>query len=85
MRAMTATEASRNFSALLDAIEQGETVTVTRGGRAVAELVPPTHRTGRDLRRALASVPPPDDAFAAEIHSAIDLLASESADPWLDR
>jgi antitoxin (DNA-binding transcriptional repressor) of toxin-antitoxin stability system len=31
MRTMTATEASRNFAELLDAIERGETVTITRG------------------------------------------------------
>ena len=35
MRTMSATEASRNFSDLLDAVERGETVTVTRGNRPV--------------------------------------------------
>ena len=38
---MTATEASRNFSDLLDAIERGETVTITRGHHAVAEMSRP--------------------------------------------
>jgi antitoxin (DNA-binding transcriptional repressor) of toxin-antitoxin stability system len=42
---MTATEASRNFSDLLDAIERGETVTITRGHHAVAEMRRPTGRT----------------------------------------
>jgi antitoxin (DNA-binding transcriptional repressor) of toxin-antitoxin stability system len=36
---MSATEASRKFSDLLDAIEQRETITITRGNRAVAESV----------------------------------------------
>ena len=36
MRVMTASEASRNFSALLDAIERGETVAVSRGGKRIA-------------------------------------------------
>ena len=43
---MTATEASRNFSDLLDAIERGETVTITRGHHAVAEMRPARRRTG---------------------------------------
>ncbi|PJE94142.1 hypothetical protein CUT44_27990 [Streptomyces carminius] len=30
---MTATEVSRNFASVLDQIEQGETVIITRGGR----------------------------------------------------
>ncbi len=37
MRTMTATEASQRFSDLLDAIERGESVVVTRGNRPVAE------------------------------------------------
>ena len=49
---MTATEASRNFSDLLDAIERGETVTITRGHHAVAEIMPARHRTGAGLRTA---------------------------------
>jgi prevent-host-death family protein len=85
MRSITATEASRNFSALLDSVERGETVTVTRGGRTVAELVPPTRRTGRDLRNALESIAPPDDSFADDIRAAVGLLVDEPADPWLGR
>ncbi len=46
MRMITATEASRNFSDLLDAIERGETVTITRGHHAVAEMRPARRRTG---------------------------------------
>jgi len=85
MRSITATEASRNFSALLDSVEQGEIVTVTRGGRAVAELVPPTRRTGRDLREALETTTPPDDSFADDIRAAVGLLDDEAAGAWRDR
>ena len=67
---MTATEASRNFSDLLDAIERGETVTITRGHHAVAEIMPARHRTGAGLRTALERIPPPDDRFAAAIAAA---------------
>jgi antitoxin (DNA-binding transcriptional repressor) of toxin-antitoxin stability system len=79
---MTATEASRNFSDLLDAIERGETVTITRGHHAVAEVGPARLRTGAGLRAALEQVPPPDDGFADDIAGALALISSEGDDPW---
>ena len=82
MRTITATEASRNFSDLLDAIERGETVTITRGHHVVAEMRPARRRTGADLRAALEDIPPPDERFAADIAGAVALLTSEGTDPW---
>jgi antitoxin (DNA-binding transcriptional repressor) of toxin-antitoxin stability system len=82
MRTITATEASRNFSDLLDAIERGETVTITRGHHAVAEIRPARRRTGADLRVALEDIPPPDEGFADDIAGALALLTSEGNDPW---
>ncbi len=79
---MTATEASRNFSELLDAIERGETVTITRGHHAVAEIMPARHRTGADLHAALEQIPPPDDRFAAYIAAALAVISNEGEDPW---
>ena len=38
---MTATEASRHFSDVLDRAKAGETITVTRNGQAVAQITPP--------------------------------------------
>jgi antitoxin (DNA-binding transcriptional repressor) of toxin-antitoxin stability system len=84
VRTVTATEASRKFSDLLDAIERGETVTITRGHHAIAEIRPARRRTGADLRAALADVPPPDDRFAADIAEAMALVAAEGTDPWAD-
>ncbi|MBS2966901.1 type II toxin-antitoxin system prevent-host-death family antitoxin [Actinocrinis puniceicyclus] len=84
MRTMTATEASRKFSDLLDAIERGETITITRGNHPVAEIGPAHRRTGADLRAALAGIPAPDDKFALDISSALELLDHEEADPWAD-
>ena len=81
---MTATEASRRFSDLLDAIERGETVTVTRGNRPVAEIRPAHRRTGRDLREALAGTEPPDTRFDRDIAEALTLLTKDGADPWAD-
>lgn len=60
---MTATEASRRFSDLLDAIERGEIITITRGNHPVAEIRPARRRTGADLRAALADIPEPDERF----------------------
>lgn len=84
MRIISATEASRRFSDLLDAIERGETVTVTRGRRPIAEIRPAQRKTGRDLRRVLDGTTPPDEHFAVDIADAVRLLSDEGADPWVD-
>ncbi len=84
MRTITATQASRRFSDLLDAIERGESVTVTRGNRPVAEIRPARPHTGKDLRAALAGIPPPDDRFAEDIAEAVALLTTDESDPWAD-
>jgi len=81
MRTITATEASRQFSDLLDAIEGGESVIVTRGNRPIAEIRPVRRRTGRDLRAALADTEVPDERFAAQIREAMDAVAQEVPDP----
>lgn len=82
MRTISATEASRRFSDLLDAVEAGDTVTVTRGNRPIAEIRPARRRTGRDLREALADIEPPDDRFVADIADAVASLSHEETDPW---
>ena len=84
VKTLTATEASRHFSDLLDAVERGETITIVRGSRPVAEIGPAHRRTGADLRAALADVPPPDEAFSRDIAEAVALLNSEVGDPWAD-
>lgn len=58
MREVTATEASRNFSKLLDDIEHGgDSYTIIRHGRAVARLEPAGGVGGRALRELLDSRP----------------------------
>jgi len=84
MRTMTATEASRHFSDLLDAVERGETVTIVRGNNPVAEIGPARRRTGADLRAALTGTTPPDDAFVKSIAEAMSMVTSEVVDPWGD-
>jgi prevent-host-death family protein len=54
---MSASEASRNFSTVLDSAEHGETIVVTRAGHQVALIVPAPRANGgalRELHRALA-------------------------------
>lgn len=82
MRTITATEASRRFSELLDAVEHGESVIITRGHRPLAEIAPARRRTGSDLRAALAHIRPPDDRFADDIAAARALLTADESDPW---
>ena len=84
MRTLTATEAARSFSDLLDAIARGESVTITRGNRPVAEIGPARGRTGADLRAALTDVEPPDEQFTSDIGNALVLLTNEDHDPWAD-
>lgn len=84
MKVMTATEASRHFSDLLDAVEHGEKVTIMRGNHPVAEIGPAHRRTGADLRAALADIAPPDEDFARNIAAALALVNSEVRDPWAD-
>jgi prevent-host-death family protein len=82
MRTITATEASRRFSDLLDAIEAGETITITRGNVPVAEIGPAHRRTGADLRAVLVGTTPPDDTFEESIAEAIGYLMTDEGDPW---
>jgi prevent-host-death family protein len=68
---ISATEAARNLSDLLNRVKyKGERFTVVRGGEDVAEIVP-TRRSAsvtlKELRLALASLPAPDDGFAADL------------------
>lgn len=54
---MTATEASRNFAALLTAVEQGEEILVTREGRPVARILPDRTTVAERLRAAMDAHP----------------------------
>jgi prevent-host-death family protein len=54
MKEVGAFEAKNKLSALLDLVEQGEEVVITRHGKEVARLVPPRGRPNRDEARAAA-------------------------------
>ena len=83
MTTITAREASRGFSRLLDRVEHdGEEYTVKRDGRVIARIVPATTRTVAGFLARRAGRLPLDDDFAAEATSADPLLTVDTADPW---
>ena len=55
MRSIPVVEAKAHFSALLAAVEAGEQIAITRHGRAVARLLPPSAQTAADALRELWS------------------------------
>lgn len=63
---------------VLDRVERGETVTITRNGRPVAELrpLPRRARSLADVDRRFAGLPPIDEsAFRRDVDSLIDPVA----------
>ena len=73
---LSATEAARNFSELLNRVRyQGRTFLVERGGEAVCEIRPvyePREFTGSDLARLLASLPDAPRAYLDAVAEAIE-------------
>ncbi len=51
MRMITATEANREFSKLLEQVENGDTVNITKHGKIVASIVP-AKKTIEEMERA---------------------------------
>jgi len=76
---VTATEASRSFAALLDEVERGETVVVTRGGRRIACLGPASTGNGAEVMALLSQ--DVDGDFAADVAAARDAVTL-GAPPW---
>lgn len=56
MREIQASEAKTHLPRILDAVEQGETVIITRHGRAIARLVPEHDRRQEEVDRAMAEI-----------------------------
>jgi antitoxin (DNA-binding transcriptional repressor) of toxin-antitoxin stability system len=81
VRQVTATEAARRFSEMLDSVEnRRESFVVVRRGRAVATVGPATGSTGRDLKDVLKRNRP-DTAWADELRELRESVGSET-DPW---
>ena len=56
MREIQASEAKTHLPRLLDEVERGETLIITRHGRAIARLVPEVDEKRADIRRAIAEM-----------------------------
>lgn len=83
MKQLTATDASRRFSELLDNVERrGESYVVVRHGRAVATIGPARGSTGKSLKDALRANRP-DDAWAGELRGLRESVEPVT-DPWHD-
>ncbi|MFL5897642.1 MAG: type II toxin-antitoxin system Phd/YefM family antitoxin [Solirubrobacterales bacterium] len=81
MKQLSATDASRRFSEVLDDVERGgESYVVVRHGRAVATIGPPSGGTGKALREALHAHRP-DDAWAGELRELREGMEPVT-DPW---
>jgi prevent-host-death family protein len=56
MKAYQASQAKAHFLRLLDEVERGETVVITRHGKPIARLVPDENFRREDARRAMAEI-----------------------------
>lgn len=83
MSRMTATEAARSFSEVLNRVAAGEEVEVTRAGAPVATIAPVRTRllTAERFRELIATAPAPDDEFAADLRTLRGTLAAPD-EPW---
>jgi prevent-host-death family protein len=86
MHVISASEAARNFSAVLDSVEHGETIVVTRAGRRVASIAPTAAATGAAFNAVLErwrGVNALDDTLTDNIAAARAAAAAEiDIDPW---
>jgi len=56
VREIQASDAKARLSQLLDEVERGETIVITRHGRAIARIIPEADRRRREIENALADI-----------------------------
>lgn len=56
MREIQATEAKAHLPQLLDDVERGESIVITRHGRPIARIVPEAHRRREAIDQAIAGI-----------------------------
>ena len=80
---MTATDAARGFSDVLNRVANGEEIEVTRSGAAVAVISPPKGRliSADRFRELITTAPAPDAEFAREVRTARESIGPPE-DPW---
>jgi len=74
--ALTATEASRHFAAILERTRQGESFAVTKKGEQVARIIPPVAQqpNGAAILDFLESWEGDTEGFTDEIITTIDIM-----------
>ena len=80
---MTATEAARTFSDVLNRVAAGEEVEITRSGAPVAVIGPPKGRlvSAERFRELLATAPRPDEDLADDVR-ALRRDSGPPGEPW---
>lgn len=56
MREIQVSDAKARLPQILDEVERGETVVITRGGRPIAQLVPEPPRRQEEVDKAIAAI-----------------------------
>ncbi len=56
MRSIQAAEAKAHLSSLLDEVERGETIVITRHGKPIARIVPEADSRQARIARAMAEI-----------------------------
>jgi prevent-host-death family protein len=82
---MTATEAARSFSELLNRVAAGEEFEITRAGATIAVISPSPSRllSPKEFRELMASLPPTDDEFLDDLREIRRGAGpSPASDPW---
>ena len=82
---LTATEAARSFSEILNRIRyRGDSFVVERGGQPVCRIVPvgASHCTLAELRKLLEGAPHPDAEFLDEVDELARAQPTLPAGPW---
>lgn len=73
LREIPASEAKAHLSELLDAVERGETIAITRHGRRIARIVPEADRRRQEIEAAAADI----EALRQEIRTRSGVLSAE--------
>lgn len=83
MKRLSATDAARRFSHVLDAVERRrESFVVIRHGREIATIAPASSATGRRLKEIL-SAHHADPSWSSELQALRESLGGDR-DPWSD-
>jgi prevent-host-death family protein len=82
---LSATEVARQFSAILNRVDAGEEIEVTRNGVPMMLISPVPRRqslSSQRWRELMASLPPVDEDFARDVETARKEIVEPREIPW---